>query len=99
VDRFPKRFVREIVMELGDALDLGRQAFYMALATAAPILIIGLLVGLTISVFQSVTQLQEQTLTFVPKIAAMVVAAAYFIPWIASRMLAYTMEMFSSNAG
>jgi len=86
-------------MELGDALDLGRQAFYMALATAAPILIIGLLVGLAISVFQSVTQLQEQTLTFVPKIAAMVVAAAYFIPWIASRMLSYTMEMFSNHAG
>jgi len=67
-------------MELGEALDLGRDAFLICLATAAPILLIGMAVGLVISVFQSVTQLQEQTLTFVPKIVAMVVAAAYFIP-------------------
>jgi len=83
-------------MDLGAALDIGRDAFYMALSTSAPILGIGLLVGLVISVIQSVTQLQEQTLTFVPKIAAMVVAAAYFIPWIANRMLAYTEQMFSA---
>ena len=83
-------------MELGSALDIGREAFYMALSTSAPILVIGMIVGLTISVFQSVTQLQEQTLTFVPKIAAMVVAAAYFIPWIANRMLNYAQEMFGS---
>ncbi len=68
----------------------------MALATSAPILLIGLAVGLTISVIQSVTQLQEQTLTFVPKIAAMVVAAAYFIPWIAMRMLDYAQQMFAA---
>jgi flagellar biosynthetic protein FliQ len=83
-------------MDVGSALDLGRGAFYMALTTSAPILLIGLAVGLTISVFQSVTQLQEQTLTFVPKIAAMVVAAAYFIPWIAIRMLNYTEQMFTA---
>ena len=80
-------------MELGVALDLGRSAFFMALATSAPILLIGLMVGLTISVFQSVTQLQEQTLTFVPKIIAMVLSASYFIPWIAERMLNYTSSM------
>ncbi len=82
-------------MDLGVALDLGRSAFFMALATSAPILLIGLVVGLSISVFQSVTQLQEQTLTFVPKIAAMVMAASYFIPWIATRMLEYSQKMFS----
>lgn len=83
-------------MDFGAALDIGRDAFFMALSTSAPILAIGLLVGLTISIVQSVTQLQEQTLTFVPKIAAMVVAAAYFIPWIANRMLSYTQEMFGT---
>jgi flagellar biosynthetic protein FliQ len=82
-------------MDMGSALDLGRGAFFMALATSAPILLIGLAVGLTISVIQSVTQLQEQTLTFVPKIAAMVVAAAYFIPWISMRMLDYAQRMFA----
>ena len=82
-------------MEFGEALDLGRDAFMMALMTAAPILLMGLFVGLTISLFQAVTQLQEQTLTFVPKIVAMVMAAIYFIPWIATRMLQFTQEMFS----
>lgn len=81
-------------MEFGEALDIGRHAFQMALLTSAPILAIGLLVGLVISFFQAVTQLQEQTLAFVPKIAAMVVAAIYFIPWIATRMLQFTQEMF-----
>ncbi len=83
-------------MDLGVALDMGRNAFLLALTTSAPILLIGMAVGLAISVFQSVTQLQEQTLTFVPKIAAMVVAASYFIPWIANRMLSYCQEMFGS---
>lgn len=83
-------------MDLGSALDVGRTAFFMALSTSAPILLIGLLVGLSISVFQAVTQLQEQTLTFVPKIAAMVVAASFFIPWIANRMLNYAQEMFGT---
>ena len=80
-------------MELDAALALGRNAFWMALISSAPILIIGLVVGLTISLFQAVTQLQEQTLTFVPKIAAMVVAAAIFIPWIAEQMMAYAEQM------
>jgi len=82
-------------VDMPAALDVGRNAFYMALSTSAPILLVGLLVGLIISILQSVTQLQEQTLTFVPKIAAMIVAASYFIPWIAQRMLAYSREMFA----
>ncbi len=83
-------------MDLGVALDLGRNAFFMAMSTSAPILLIGLIVGLSISVMQAVTQLQEQTLTFVPKITAMVAAAAYFIPWIANRMLTYAQDMFGT---
>jgi len=78
------------------ALDTGREAFYMALSTSAPILVIGMIVGLIISVVQSVTQLQEQTLTFVPKIAAMVVAASFFIPWIANRMIDYAQDMLGT---
>lgn len=83
-------------MELSEALEIGRNAFWMALMTSAPILLIGLVVGLSISLFQAVTQLQEQTLTFVPKIAAMVVAAAIFIPWIAEQMLDYTRTMLGT---
>lgn len=83
-------------MEFNEALELGRHAFWMAITTSAPILAFGLVVGLLIAMFQAVTQLQEQTLTFVPKIAAMVVAASIFIPWISERMVVFTQEMFST---
>jgi flagellar biosynthetic protein FliQ len=84
-------------MDFGVALDLGRNAFLLALTAAAPILVAGMIVGLVISLVQAVTQLQEQTLTFVPKIVAMVAAAVYFIPWIATRMLEYAEQMFGST--
>ena len=83
-------------MDMETALSLGRNAFWMALTTSAPILLIGLAVGLMISLFQAVTQLQEQTLTFVPKIASMVVAAAIFIPWVAEQMVTYAREMLGN---
>jgi len=83
-------------MDFGMALDLGRNAFLMALTTSAPVLVAGMAVGLVLSLVQAVTQLQEQTLTFVPKIVAMVVAAAYFIPWIALRMVDYTELMLGT---
>lgn len=83
-------------MEFNEALELGRNAFWMAMSTSAPILLIGLAVGLLIALFQAVTQLQEQTLTFVPKIAAMVVAASIFIAWISDRMVAFTQQMFTT---
>jgi flagellar biosynthetic protein FliQ len=83
-------------MDFGIAMDLGRNAFLMALTTAAPVLVAGMAVGLVLSLVQAVTQLQEQTLTFVPKIVAMVVAAAYFIPWIATRMVNYTELMLGT---
>lgn len=86
-------------MEFSEALELGRNAFWMALSTSAPILLIGLAVGLSIALFQAVTQLQEQTLTFVPKIAAMIVAASVFIPWISGRMVAFTQTMLSAPVG
>jgi len=83
-------------MELSDALELGRNALWMTLTIAAPVLVIGLVVGCLIALFQAVTQLQEQALTFVPKIAAMVVAAAIFIPWITEQMVEYTRELLGT---
>ncbi len=83
-------------MEFSEALELGRNAFWMAMSISAPILVTGLVVGLIIALFQAVTQLQEQTLTFVPKIAAMIVAASVFIPWISDRMVAYTQSMLTT---
>ena len=83
-------------MEFDTAIELGRNAFWLALLTATPILAIGLVVGLCISLFQAVTQLQEQTLTFAPKIAAMVMAASMFIPWIGNKMVDYARQMLGS---
>jgi flagellar biosynthetic protein FliQ len=82
-------------MEFSEALTLGRNALWMMLMVSAPVLVIGLAVGLTIALFQAVTQLQEQTLTFVPKIAAMVLAAVLFIPWIMEQMVEYSRKLFS----
>jgi len=79
------------------ALDLGRDALLLVLITASPVMGIGMLVGLIISVFQSVTQLQEQTLTFVPKIVAMIGLALVLVPWLAERLLEYAEKMLGTT--
>jgi len=80
-------------MELSTAMEIGRYALWMTLIISGPILLIGLVVGLVLAFFQAVTQLQEQSLTFVPKIMAMIGAAVVFTPWITEQMVAYTREM------
>ncbi len=84
-------------MTLEQAADLVRQNLLLALTIAAPMLLIGLGVGLTISIVQAVTQIQEQTLTFVPKIAAMMISAAILMPWIGQSLLEYAQLAFSSQ--
>lgn len=83
-------------MDAGTALEIGRYALWMTLVISGPILIIGLVVGLLLAFLQAVTQLQEQSLTFVPKIIAMVAAAVVFLPWITEQMVAYTREMLGT---
>jgi flagellar biosynthesis protein FliQ len=82
------------MLTLDTATELVRQALIMAMVVSAPMLIIGLVVGVIISLFQAVTQIQEQTLTFVPKIASMIAAAIVLMPWIGHRLLEYTATMF-----
>jgi flagellar biosynthesis protein FliQ len=84
-------------MTAAEALNLGREALLMVLIVSAPIMGIGLVVGLVISLFQSMTQLQEQTLSFVPKIVAMVGVSLVLIPWLAERLLAYTQELLGES--
>ncbi|MEE8170395.1 MAG: flagellar biosynthesis protein FliQ [Phycisphaerae bacterium] len=86
-------------MDLSTALDIGRHTLYLALLISAPILGIGLIVGLIISIVQAVTQLQEQTLVFVPKIVSMIVATAVFLPWIAQKLLDFSRNMFAAAPG
>ena len=82
-------------MNLDSATDLVRQTLVLALIVSAPMLVIGLVVGIVVSLLQAVTQIQEQTLTFVPKIAAMVAAAVVLMPWIGQRVVEYATTMFS----
>src|SRR5213082_2160374 len=82
-------------MDTGNAVDLVRETLVLALTVSAPMLLCGLVVGILVSLLQAVTQIQEQTLTFVPKIAAMVVAAILLMPWISHRVVEYATAMFS----
>ena len=84
-------------MTVDQATDLMRQTLTLALLISAPMLIIGLVVGVVISLLQAVTQIQEQTLTFVPKIAAMIGSAILLMPWIAQRLLDYAAELFTAG--
>lgn len=77
------------------SVDLVRTALIITLKIAAPILLAGIVVGLVVSLLQSVTSIQDQTLAFVPKIVVMVVAAAVLIPWIAQRLVEYAGELLN----
>ncbi|MCH8152454.1 MAG: flagellar biosynthetic protein FliQ [Planctomycetota bacterium] len=80
---------------LQDPVDVARIALMQALIIAVPILGAGLVVGLLISLFQAVTQIQEQTLTFVPKIIVMILVAVVLLSWISIRMANFAVEMFT----
>ena len=75
---------------------LGKEAIWLTLMVSAPMLILGLLVGLVISIFQAVTQIHEMTLTFVPKIVAVGLAMLIFMPWIINKLVDFTTRLFSS---
>ena len=78
------------------AIEVGREALFMVMLVAAPMLGLGLIVGVIVSIFQATTQIQEQTLVFVPKIITTFVAILLFGPWILGMMVDYTREIFTS---
>ena len=75
-------------------VDLGRQALWMTMLISAPILGIGLLVGLTVGIFQAATSINEQTLSFIPKLVAMGVTLALAGGWMINTMVDYTRVLF-----
>ncbi|MGB5107742.1 MAG: flagellar biosynthesis protein FliQ [Candidatus Zixiibacteriota bacterium] len=75
---------------------LGKEAIVLTLMVSAPMLILGLIVGLAISVFQAVTQINEMTLTFVPKIIAVGLALLICFPWIINMLVGFTTRLFTS---
>ena len=81
-------------MTIGFAVQLFRSGVLQTLLIAAPLLLVGMVVGLIISIFQATTSIQEQTLTFVPKIAAILGALVLFGPWIIVSMVQFTKRLF-----
>jgi len=82
-----------------DAVDLARQAIWMALLVGSPVLLAGMAVGLIVGLFQALTQIQEQTIAFVPKIIAMVAVLSLTLPWLITQMLQYSTDLISSIPG
>ncbi|TCL40142.1 flagellar biosynthetic protein FliQ [Anaerospora hongkongensis] len=78
------------------ALQVGRDALYMVMLVSAPMLGFGLLVGVLVSIFQATTQIQEQTLSFIPKIIAVFVSILIFGPWMLSLLVDYTRNILVS---
>ncbi len=72
------------------AVQIGRDALFLVLLVSAPMLGLGLLVGVMVSIFQATTQIQEQTLAFIPKIIAVFVAIVIFGPWMLNLLVNYT---------
>ncbi|MFW6058554.1 MAG: flagellar biosynthesis protein FliQ [Phycisphaeraceae bacterium] len=79
------------------AIDLVREALTLVLLIALPILAAALVIGLAVSILQAVTQVQEQTLSFVPKIIGMGVVAVLVMPWVAVRIMDFATRMFSGG--
>ncbi|MBQ4865603.1 flagellar biosynthesis protein FliQ [Priestia megaterium] len=77
-------------------ISLAEKGVYTILIVSGPLLLLALAVGLIISIFQATTQIQEQTLAFVPKIVAVLVGIVFFGPWMLSKMISFTYEIFSN---
>ena len=77
-------------------VDLARNAIMLALLLSGPLLLVALGVGLIVSVVQTVTQIQEQTLSFVPKLLAVAAAFLVALPWMLQLLVKYTTELFRS---
>jgi flagellar biosynthesis protein FliQ len=79
-----------------DVVAIGRQALEMTVLLAGPLLLTALVVGVLISLVQAVTQVQEQTLTFVPKFLAILLVLLLTLPWAMNIMIRYATELFLS---
>jgi flagellar biosynthesis protein FliQ len=77
-------------------LELCTQALELSLRVGLPLLVAGLVVGLAVSIFQAVTQIQEQTLSFIPKILALAGVLIVLGPWMLNQLLSYTPDLWSS---
>ncbi|MGM8211740.1 flagellar biosynthesis protein FliQ [Virgibacillus sp. W0430] len=77
-------------------MSLAEKGIYTILLVAGPLLILALAVGLIVSIFQATTQIQEQTLAFIPKIVAVLIGIVFFGPWMLSKMIEFTVEVYQN---
>jgi flagellar biosynthetic protein FliQ len=84
------------MMENEFVLEVVNQAIKITLMLSAPMLIAALVVGVLASIFQAVTQINEQTLPFIPKILVIIATLVIFSPWMMETMVTYTQELFTS---
>lgn len=74
--------------------DMGRRAMEVTLLLSAPVLLLGLMAGLAVSIFQAVTQINEMTLTFIPKLIAIFLGLILFLPWMLQILTEYATGIF-----
>lgn len=83
-------------MDQDTVVNLASQAMSLAFKVAGPLLLAAMIVGLLVSIFQAVTQIQEQSLTLIPKIAALAVIVVLLGPWMLGQIVAYTTNLYTS---
>ncbi len=82
-------------MSIGTAVEIMRSGILQVMLLASPVLIVSMIVGLTVSIFQATTSIQEQTLTFVPKIAAIFLTLIFFGEWILTSLREYAINIIT----
>ena len=82
-------------MTIDDVVQISSDAIYTIIITSAPVLLVSLCVGLIVSIFQTVTSIQEQTLTFVPKILAIFAALLIFGHWMMNNMVEFMTKLWA----
>lgn len=83
-------------MTIDAVTDMVKQSLWLIIETSLPVLLVSLIIGLIVSIFQTVTSIQEQTLTFVPKIIAVFLALAVTGQWMMNAMVEFTTELWNS---
>lgn len=86
-------------MTPADVIEIGNEAIFTLLKVAAPVLGVALLSGLVISLFQALTQMQEQTLSFVPKIITIALSLILLLPFMMATMISFGQQIFARAAG
>ncbi len=83
-------------MNQDTVINLATQAMNLAVKVAGPLLLVGLVIGLTVSIFQAVTQIQEQSLSFIPKIVGIAVVIVLLGPWMLDQIITYIQALWTS---